>query len=808
MTTAVVGAPRRVDEVARLRSLLRAPFLLEAGWDPQTGVLAPPRQHRLLGLAQCQVVDCAGAVHQPNGALCRVCLDRYRDAGRPELSQFTATVSGKRNEAERPCRVGCQRPARTREHLCNTHYRNRQRFAQLTLQQWLARPQIRPLPSWGSCRVTGCPRLSSQRDGLCPPHLDRWLRHQRQHPDARLGAWICAGEPILGGHTVTLAGLPERFQVELLLAVQLRCDAGVKTRPTKLRRIVADAKTRRAGSIAELLAKSRRASRFDDVQATLRAMDRELRRALSTPERERPSDVWDLRVWGLRGTLDFTALTQRWLREAAKTWAMEDLPLHRGVQAGATARATLAALDRLSQTLRHSRDDAGEDPRVLSRRDVVAWLNRLAHQQHTGTLSEKNRVGVVRRVRRFLDDIRGLGVTGLGEPAEGLPADVMVRAADVPREPDSGRCRDLPPTVLQTLCEHLHLLQERSGINDRRTVELLIDTGRRPAEICRLPWDCLDRDADGNPVLVYTDFKNNRLGLRLPIAEATAQLIVDQKTLVQELFPHTPVGQLVLFPRDKANPDGTKPALHDSFAEAHRHWIDTLADKLIDRDGRPVDHATITAYAYRHTYAQRHADQGVPPDVLRDLLGHKTMRTTAGYYRVTETRVRGAVDRVARHQFDGHGRRVFHSIAKLLTDEHARLRVGQVAVPFGTCTEPSNVKASGQACPYKFTCLGCGHFRSDASYLPELKSYLQQLLADQERLRAAHDLDDWARQQLMPRTEEITQLRALIRRVEVDLADLSPADREQITTAIAVIRTARQHVNLGMPAIRPPTTGP
>jgi integrase len=806
MTVATTGVPRRGGELAGMRALLRGPFLLEAGWDPQTQVLAPPRQHPLLGQRECQVIDCVGAVYQPNGVLCRVCLDRYRDAGKPELSQFTATVSGKRNEAERLCQVGCLRPARTREHLCNTHYRNRQRFADLTLQQWLARPQVRPLPSWGSCSVSGCPRLGAEGSRLCPPHVDQWQRHQREQPDARLSDWIAAAQPVLVSHTVALAGLPDRLQVELLLAVQLRCDAGLKTLPAKLRQIVAVAKTRRAGSIADLLAKAGRASRFDDVQSTLRAIDRELRRALSTPERECRNDVWDLRVWGLRGTLDFTALTQRWLREAAKTWAMEDLPLHRGAQAGSTARATLAALDRLSQTLRHSRDDAGEDPRALGRRDIVACLNRLAHQQHTGKLSEHNRIGVIRRVRRFLDDIRAFGVTRHGESAEGLPADVVVRAADVPREPDPGGNRDLSPTVLQALCEHLHLLQQRSGINDRRTVELLIDTGRRPAEICQLPWDCLDRDADGNPVLVYTDFKNNRPGQRLPITETTAQLIIDQKTLIQDLFPDTPVGQLALFPRDKANPHGTKPALHDSFAGAHRHWINTIADKLVDRDGQPVNPATITAYAYRHSYAQRHADQGVPPDVLRDLLAHKTMRTTAGYYRVTETRVRGAVDRVARHQFDGHGRRVFHNIASLLADEHARLRVGQVAVPFGTCTEPSNVKASGQACPYKFTCLGCGHFRSDASYLPELKSYLQQLLADQERLRAAHDLDDWARQQLTPRTEEITQLRALIRRVEDDLEDLSPADREQITTAITVIRTARQNVNLGMPAVRPPTT--
>ena len=194
---------------------------------------------------------------------------------------------------------------------------------------------------------------------------------------------------------------------------------------------------------------------------------------------------------------------------------------------------------------------------------------------------------------------------------------------------------------------------------------------------------------------------------------------------------------------------------------------------------------------------------GVGPDVLRELMSHRSMRTTTGYYRITENRLRTAVDKVARHQFNAAGQRVFTSIAGLLADEHARMHIGQVAVPFGGCTEPSNVKAGGHACPYKYVCPGCGHFRSDPSYLPELKSYLQQLLADRERLHAAIDLQPWARAHAAPPDEQITQVRDLIRRIEADMDSLSDTDRAQIQQAVAAIRTARQTVNLGMPSIRP-----
>lgn len=107
-------------------------------------------------------------------------------------------------------------------------------------------------------------------------------------------------------------------------------------------------------------------------------------------------------------------------------------------------------------------------------------------------------------------------------------------------------------------------------------------------------------------------------------------------------------------------------------------------------------------------------------------------------------------------------------------------------------------------------CGGCGHFRSDPSYLPELKSYLQQLLADRERILAAADLEDWAREAAAPSEREIQRYRDLIRRVEADLEALDEDDRRQIADAVKVLRTTRQVVHLGMPGVRPPSpsTGP
>ncbi|MFC4117485.1 hypothetical protein [Nonomuraea zeae] len=113
--------------------------------------------------------------------------------------------------------------------------------------------------------------------------------------------------------------------------------------------------------------------------------------------------------------------------------------------------------------------------------------------------------------------------------------------------------------------------------------------------------------------------------------------------------------------------------------------------------------------------------------------------------RVGEDRRRQAVDRVATLQFDRHGNRVWRQAKALLDTEHARRAVGEVVVPFGVCGEPSNVKAGGHACPFRFRCVGCDHFRTDVSYLPDLQSYLDDLLRNRERLLAAADVDELRR---------------------------------------------------------------
>lgn len=801
-----------LPQLEAIQAAIRPGFLVECGWDAVSGVLSPPRDHPLLGLRKCARQGCLAGVRSHHVELCKTCEAKHRSSDM-SLAEFMLDTSATRrsNRGERLCIVPrCERPSHTYETLCSTHCTARMLHRDLSASEWIRQEQPTPLPSHGPCRVAGCIRVAAMRVGLCTPHGTRWGVDRRLGLSSRdkdaLAKWITQQQPIGVDHLVILTGLPDRLIAEILLGLQHRCDQGTRTPLTVLRAMVSAA---RAAGVNNLLDLShvKTTRKRQDAEALARSLATSVRRAMATPESEFALDVWDLATFGARGMLDFTAISQAWLRDAAKHWAAEDLPLHRGRQSGATAKGVIGALIYLSESLRSTREDHGEDPAQLGRRDIVNFSNRLKHFEHTGSMTAPTRLRTIRWVRRALDDARGYHTASGGVLLADLPHDFKVTRADVPAEPARDEPgRDVPPSVLRTIADNLHVLQGRSGRSERVVAELLIETGRRPDEICALRYDCLRQDAQGKYVLVYDNSKANRLERRLPIGDATAQLIRGQQEHVRATYPATSLEQVALFPRDYRNRDGKRSLTAVSFGDAHRKFIDLIADQLCDADGSPYPAREVVPYSYRHSYAQRHADAGTAPDVLRDLMDHRSINTTMGYYRVTEKRIRGAVDMVATHQFDGQARPVLGAVGGLLSHEHARLRVGQVAVPFGTCTEPSNVKAGGHACPFKYTCVGCGHFRSDASYLPELKAYLQQLLADRERLLAAGELQDWARRKVIPADEEITQLRGLIRRIEADLQDLPEADRATIEDAVAVVRAARATVSLGMPQVRPTST--
>ncbi len=784
-----------------LAAVIDPAFLAEAGWDADLLVLRPPAAHPLLGRPVCRAPGCQTTA-PARLRVCQSCQRRLAAAGLEPGQAGSLPPRPYPVRGPGQCAVsGCGReqvsaPAA----LCRAHLDQREELG-VSIGQFLTRPSVRPLPACGPCVVTACPRQRRHPDGLyCEAHQMRLRAARRADPALDEQRWRATGNAIGTGGQISLRGLPVLVIAEVLAGLQRRCriDA-VKTKETDLRAVCDDLRRQQAATIAGYHIDPGRSLAFKGLASSLIT---HARRALAGPETEIRGDVWDLSLFGHRGKLDFTGISQYWLRETAKRWAADDLPKRRVnpgrvTSGGLALRHHIGWLGRLSQSLR-MRPGRGEHPAALGRADMEAFLQRLAYLHSAGQISGDARVRACREVKHVLTQARLMGLTRPGGPAAGLGEDFAIHLGDIPVKPAPGeRGKDLPAEILRQLCQQLHLLPSPEI---RTAVELAIDTGRRPEEIATLAWNCLARDADGAPVLVYDNHKAGRGKRRLPITEATAKVILAQQQRVRARYPAVPVAGLKLLPADRRNPGGAKALTAFTLGFAHRAWVARLP-ALTTSDSTEFDKRRVILYAYRHSYAQRHADSGVPIDVLRELMDHRKLDTTRGYYSVGEARRREAVDRVAAMQFDRHGNRIWRAAQALLDSEHTRRRVGEVTVPFGVCAEPSNVKAGGSACPYRFRCAGCDHFRTDVSYLPDLRAYLDDLLRNRERVLAAAGLDDWARTEALPSEQEIARIRHLISKITGDLGKLTPAERGGIDDAVSAVRRHRATM-LGMPAVR------
>ncbi|MFF2812543.1 tyrosine-type recombinase/integrase [Streptomyces sp. NPDC058000] len=311
---------------------------------------------------------------------------------------------------------------------------------------------------------------------------------------------------------------------------------------------------------------------------------------------------------------------------------------------------------------------------------------------------------------------------------------------------------------------------------------VLRDSGRRPLEVVSLLRNCLEREPDGVS-LIWNNHKGRRMRRRLPITSSTVAAMEKWQTL-RDALPDAPsVSEPYLFPAITFA-GGSDHLLSNNFSAGMRTWVDSLESldsDAVDAEGNviPFDRSLIYPYAFRHSFAQRHADAGTPLDVLRDIMDHDDPETTMGYYRVSLERKRKAVKALSLMVTDRHGTATHCS--------STAYEQRSVAVPFGGCTEPTNVKAGGHACPIRFQCSGCGFYRPDPSYLPAIEDHANSLRADREKSRAM----DAASFVIDNLTAQINSYEDVAAKMRERMAALPKDERTELEEAAAVLRRVR-----------------
>ncbi|MCX4405913.1 MULTISPECIES: site-specific integrase [unclassified Streptomyces] len=637
---AVVSAP---DESADfLHESISPEFLQLMGWDPQVRLLFIPRDHPQFSGPECLVTGCNKMVYYAfQQGLCVGCMRRWETSGR-SIEEFAGTAKRIwRAIGEVPCTVPqCARPSNgLSTPLCAAHLHQQKRIYKIPVEEFVQHPDVVPLEAFGPCHVAACYRRRQSPTGYCPAHAQRRRYEIRKGTMVDEDHWRRTTNAVSEHGVISLRGLPDRVVHEILYGLQERVGEGVMQKDYLLRPFCDRVRSQQVATLTEL-----DLSAFNhQTKNVATGFLKHLGRVGLTPETERHKDIWSGYAFGLDGNIYFDKISQLWLREAAKSWALDDIPKRRG-KSQAGVQSHINAIVQLSDSLRLNRSDHGEDVRAVARDDVTIFLNRLRFLNEQSEISGYAHVRVVRYARRLLSRMRTLGLTQRDQPLHGICETFGLLAEDVPDDPEDNEAgKDLPAEVMTQLCQHLDGLEATGAPEIRTAVELIIDTGRRPAEICRLPYDCLERDDDGKLTLVYDNHKSARKARRLPISGETGAVITAQQERVRARFPDTPTDELKLLPAVLTNKMGTKPVTAEWLASRHRAWVESLPEFLVPTvvtvEGRqvtkmlPFDKGKIFPYAYRHTYAQRHADAGVAPDALQSLMDHRQLTTTQQYYR-------------------------------------------------------------------------------------------------------------------------------------------------------------------------------
>ena len=808
------AAPARRDwRVERMASLTGDGWL--AGeWDAERCLLIPDPEGRLSRDRPCAVAGCRN-VRRGVDPLCHAHRRRFDRSGSGDLEAWL-TSDGPRFKrrwvSEETCVVtgasgqGCPRPAAGQWQLCHAHdttWRD-QRRSGAAIEEFLG--QARPLPSLGACVVASCYLAAAHRKArLCELHHRLW--HDAGCPSGPgFQAWAARARQPVNHRVLSLRGLPELVRLELVYAIGCRAAEQVRTATGNMRRYVDELLASGVGSVLEFdLAGFDPAGNRDYGRFARFSIDR-VRLAYGDAAAERAADVWDMRHFGRSGRLDFSGIRQDWLREAAKSWAAAALA-QRDHQMVRHRVQSVAVLSRLLA----GGPGGGHDPAGLSRADVDRFVLRVRSVTSPATgqpYSARRAAGIIEDCAFVLREARDMGVlTALAptfairrgdggrkvrdeEPGQALPSHVVAQL-DAHLE----TLRSAPGSAGGPAHRSLGVLGERAGDMAILAYLLLKGTGRRVGEVASLHLECLDADEHGKPVLIYDNHKAMRMGRRLPLADsALVQAIRAQQAWVTSRFPGTAAADLWLLPRGTKNVTGTAHLPAAQLTMWMRVWVGRIPRidaGGLDSSGEPAafDRSRIHPHAFRHTYAQTLADQGVAAPVLRDLMDHRSIDTTMGYYSVGDARKRAAMELLARHTIDNRGT-VRPGGAEPSRVAGLREQLSWVAVPMGKCSEPTNVRAGGGSCPIRYQCAGCPHFESDPSYLPELRTYADQLRREREAMVAA-GAAGWVIANVTTQLEVIVNH---VRHHQAVLERLPAGERAMIDQASATLRTARRAV--------------
>jgi hypothetical protein len=193
--------------------------------------------------------------------------------------------------------------------LCSAHHWQKDRVHRCSLEEFLARTDLEPLPSLGACAVAACYRDASViKSMVCHAHNCRMLDARRADPGLDADDWLATQTAIPEGAEVSFGGLPDLVVAQVLFGFQQRCRDGALTQHTRLRALTSWLPS--ASPRSTPCPRGRLPGPGDRLtRGPLTTMIAAVRRSRMTPESEYAKDRWDMAALGMTGYLDFGGIS-------------------------------------------------------------------------------------------------------------------------------------------------------------------------------------------------------------------------------------------------------------------------------------------------------------------------------------------------------------------------------------------------------------------------------------------------------------------------------------------------------------------
>lgn len=408
------------------------------------------------------------------------------------------------------------------------------------------------------------------------------------------------------------------------------------------------------------------------------------------------ADVWDLAAVGIRpppyvrtSYISFRKINPEWLRRLAKKYIRFQL-----------ATKAFQTLQQHIRSIVHFSNFLAQYNRIVQPQDINRTL-MLSYVEYVHNLNDVNEAK-----NKLITHIKLMMTLASVEGWENITKEkIMFREDRLPVR--RVKPRYIPNSVLNQLNKCINDLPP----DIRRLVVTLQNTGRRPGEICALPFDCLIKDSEGDYFLRYYEFKMKKEE-SIPITREVVAAIEEQRRWIASKFDIKEVKYL--FSDNKCNT--MQPYI---VAEALNQL--GLKHEIKGPDG---NFWHFQLHQFRHTVGTQMINAGMPAHIVQRYLKHSSPEMTMNYAHLHDSTMKAEFAKFQGKMVDITGK-IIHDDESVDVPEDLKWLKRNIlaqALPNGYCGLP--VQQGG--CPHANACLGCSHFRTTEQFLDQHKKQLSE----------------------------------------------------------------------------------